>query len=337
MYKWRKRTTNLSKYEHIEDIFEELKNLSHIPIRYSYSEIKKMTGNFKERLGTGGSGTVFKGKLRSGPAIAVKMMDKSMSSVQEFANLVASMAKIHHDSLLQLIGFCLKGEKQAFLVYDLMPNGSLQKYLNVSGEEDPLPLSSFSYQKMHRISLEVARGIDHLHQNLGIQTSHIGFKPHNVLLDENLNPKMSDFGLVKLYDPLECSSGSRDMAPEFYYKNIGEVSYKSDVYSYGILLMEMVGRIKNIAEQEVETPVHFPKWLFDQLKEGKDLEIRNSTAATEETKVLKKMMIVALWCIQMLPEKRPSMSKVVEMLQGYADELLQIPPNPFAALKMGLI
>lgn len=222
-------------------------------------------------------------------------------------------------------------------MYDLMPNGSLQKYLNVSGEEDPLPLSSFSYQKMHRISLEVARGIDHLHQNLGIQTSHIGFKQHNVLLDENLNPKISDFCLVKLYDPLECSSGSRGMAPEFYYKNIGEVSYKSDVYSYGILLMEMVGKIKNIAEQEVETPVHFPKWLFDQLKEGKDLEIRNSTAATEETKVLKKMMIVALWCIQMLPEKRPSMSKVVEMLQGYADELLQIPPNPFAALKMGLI
>lgn len=100
----------MSKYEHIEDIFEELKNLSHIPIRYSYSEIKKMTGNFKERLGTGGSGTVFKGKLRSGPAIAVKMMDKSMSSVQEFANLVASMAKIHYNSLV----FALKVRNKPF-------------------------------------------------------------------------------------------------------------------------------------------------------------------------------------------------------------------------------
>lgn len=328
VYKWRKRNNNLSKYEHIGDIFEEQKNFSHIPIRYSYSEIKKMTGNFKERLGTGGYGTAFKGKLRSGPPIAVKMMDnKSMSSVQEFANLVASMAKIQHNSLLQLIGFCLEGEKQAFLVYDLMPNGSLQKYLNVSRsgkeeeeEEDPL-LSSFSFQKMHWICLEVARGIDHLHQNLDIQTSHIGFKPHNVLLDENLNPKISDFGLVKLYDPLVGSS--RGMAPEFYYKNIGEVSYKSDVYSYGIFLMEMVGKIKNIAEQVVETPVHFPKWLYDQLKDGNDLKIRNST------KGLKNMIIVCLWCIQMLPEKRPSMNKVVEMLQEDAAEVLQMPPNPF--------
>lgn len=238
-----------------------------------------------------------------------------MSSVQEFANLVASMAKIHHNSLLQLIGFCLEGKKQAFLVYDLIPNGSLQKYLNVSRseeeeeeEEDPL-LSSFSYQKMHRISLEVALGIDHLHKNLRIQTSHIGFKPHNVLLDENLNPKISDFGLVKLYDPLEGGSCySRGMAPEFYYKNIGEVSFKFDVYSYGIFLMEMVGKIKNVAAQGVETPVHFPKWLYDQIKDGNDLEIRNST------KGLKKMIVVALWCIQMLPKKRPSMNEVVQML-----------------------
>lgn len=320
VYKWRK-SKNLSKYEDVGDIFEELKNFNHIPLRYSYSEIKKMTGNFKERLGTGGYGTVYKGKLRSGPQIAVKMMDKSMSSAQEFANLVTSMAKIQHDSLLQLIGFCLEGEKQAFLVYELMPNGSLHKYLNVSGsgEEEANPLLSLSYQKMHRICVEVARGIDHLHQNFGIQTSHLGFKPHNVLLDENLNPKISDFGLVKLYDPL--SVGRSSMAPEFHYKNIGQVPHKADVYSYGILLMEMVGKMKMLLNER-----------------GKEVEItRNAAAAEEETKGgLKNTIIVALWCIQMLPEERPSMNEVVEMLQGDAD-LLKMPPNPFVDPKNVII
>lgn len=280
VYKWRRRK-NFSEYDFP---FEEQTNFK--PIHYSYSQIKKMTNNFKEKLGIGSYGNVFKGKLRSGLPIAVKMMNKSMSDAQEFENLVSAIGKIRHGNLLQLVGFCFEGEKRA-LVYDFMCNGSLR--------ESP----SLSYEKMFEISLEIAHGIDHLHGNCEEKSLHFGIKPHNVLIDENLSPKISDFGMVRLYPEVNY------MAPEFYYKKIGKISYKADVYSYGILLMEMIGKTKDVEEIK---------------------GIENTKGSAEEMKMLKKMIIIALWCIQMLPQDRPSMNKVIEML-GSDLELLKMPSN----------
>uniref|UniRef100_A0A5B7ALL0 Protein kinase domain-containing protein n=1 Tax=Davidia involucrata TaxID=16924 RepID=A0A5B7ALL0_DAVIN len=326
VYKFRRR--HLSMYDTIEDFLQSHNNL--VPIRYAFSDIKKMTNGFKDKLGEGGYGTVYKGKLRSGILVAVKMMGKSKATGQEFINEVGTIGRIHHVNVVQLIGFCAEGSKRA-LVYDFMPNGSLEKYI-FPREEGTLSLSC---EKMYEISLGVARGIHYLHRGCNMQILHFDIKPHNILLDQNFTPKVSDFGLAKLYptdDSIVSLTAARGtmgyMAPELFYKNIGGVSYKADVYSFGMLLMEMAGRRKNLnAFADHFSQIYFPSWVYDQFNEGKDIEMGDATE--EERKMVKKMIIVALWCIQMKPGDRPSMHEVIDMLEAENVEQLQMPPKPF--------
>ncbi|CAN4087609.1 unnamed protein product [Withania somnifera] len=326
VYKWRRR--HLSMYQSIEDFLQTQSNL--LPIKYSYSEIRKMTNKFKEKLGEGAYGTVYKGKLRSGPFVAVKIMHQSIASGQEFISEVSTIGRIHHANVVQLVGFCVEGSKRA-LVYEFMLNGSLDKY--ISPQEGTI---SLSYKQMFDISLGVACGIDYLHQGCDMQILHFDIKPHNILLDESFNPKISDFGLAKLYssdDSIVSITAARGtmgyMAPELFYKNIGGVSYKADVYSYGMLVMEMAGRRKNMNPFEDHLiQIYFPTWVYDQFNEGNDIEMHD--ASEQDRRLVKKMIIVALWCIQMKPADRPSMNKVVEMLEGDV-ELLHMPPRPFIA------
>ncbi|KAG6715325.1 hypothetical protein I3842_05G244900 [Carya illinoinensis] len=239
IYKWRRR--HLSAFDIIEEFLQNNNNL--IPIRYSYSEIRNMTKKFKDKLGEGGYGTVFKGTLRSGRLVAIKMLGKSKANGQEFISEVATIGMIHHINVVQLIGFCVEGSKRA-LIYEFMPNGSLNKY--IFSQEGSLLLS---YEKMHNIALGVARGIEYLHRGCKMQILHFDIKPHNILLDEDFTPKVSDFGLAKLY-PMDNNTISLTavrgtlgyMAPELCYKNIGSISYKADVYSFGMLLMDMMGK-----------------------------------------------------------------------------------------------
>ncbi|XP_019244406.1 PREDICTED: rust resistance kinase Lr10-like [Nicotiana attenuata] len=324
VYKLRRR--HLSEYQAIEDFLQIQGTL--VPIKYSYSEIKKMTNKFKEKLGEGAYGTVFKGKLRSGPFVAVKLMHKSMTSGQEFISEVSTIGRIHHVNVVQLIGFCVEGSKRA-LVYEFTPNGSLDKYIFPQER-----IVSLSYKQMFDISLGVARGIDYLHRGCDMQILHFDIKPHNILLDEDFNPKTSDFGLAKLYptdDSIVSLTAARGtmgyMAPELFYKNIGGVSYKADVYSYGMLLMEMAGRRKNMNPfADHLSQIYFPTWVYDQFNEGNDIEMQD--ASEEDRRMVKKMIFVALWCIQMKPVDRPAMKKVVEMLEGDV-QLLLMPPRPF--------
>ncbi|XP_035542489.1 rust resistance kinase Lr10-like [Juglans regia] len=185
---------------------------------------------------------------------------------------------------------------------------------------------------MHNIALGVAHGIEYLHRGCDMQILHFDIKPHNILLDETFTRKVSDFGLAKLY-PIDDSIVSLTavswtlgyMASELFYKNIGGISYKADVYSFGMLLTEMVVRRRNTnASAEHSSQIYFPTWVYDQLHNGKDLEIEDATV--EEKQISKKMIMVALWCIQMKPSDRLSMNKVVEMLEGEV-ECLQIPTN----------
>ncbi|KAG7967830.1 hypothetical protein I3843_08G118900 [Carya illinoinensis] len=322
IYKWQRR--HLSMYDNVEEFLQTQNNL--MPIRYSFSEIKKMTKGFKESLGEGGFGTVFKGTLRSGRLVAVKMLSQSKANGQDFINEVATIGRIHHVNIVQLIGFCVHGSKRA-LIYEFMPNGSLNKHI-FSSEANIL-----NYDKTYDIALGVARGIDYLHQGCDMQILHFDIKPHNILLDENLNPKVSNFGLAKLYPvedsivPLTHARGTLGyMAPEMVYQNIGGVSYKADVYSFGMLLMEMASRRKNLnAFTEHLSQIYFPTWIYDQLHDGKNIEIQDATE--DDRKICKKMMIIALWCIQLKPTDRPSMNKVVKMLEGDV-ECLQVPLKP---------
>ncbi|KAK8464402.1 hypothetical protein PHAVU_011G200400 [Phaseolus vulgaris] len=322
IHTWRRR--HYSMYENIETF---LLNNNLNPIRYEYREIKKMSRGYKVKLGEGGFGSVYKGKLRSGSEVAIKMLKKSKADGQDFMNEVASIGRIHHVNVVHLIGYCAEGQKRA-LVYDYMPNGSLDKY--IFSKEESIPLS---YEKTYEISLGIARGIAYLHQGCDVQILHFDIKPHNILLDDDFIPKVSDFGLAKLYScedtsvALTMARGTLGyMAPELFYNNIGGVSNKADVYSFGMLLMEIGSRRRNSnPHAEHSSQQYFPFWIYDQIKDEKETHIED---ASEEDKILvKKMYVVALWCIQLKPNDRPTMKRVVEMLEEKV-ESLEMPPKP---------
>ncbi|KAB2083962.1 hypothetical protein ES319_A05G302500v1 [Gossypium barbadense] len=331
-YKLRRR--HLCADDKIEEFLRNQNNL--IPIRYSYNEIKRMTRGFSDKLGAGGFGSVFKGKLRSDHDVAVKLLDKSKANGQDFIAEVATIGRIHHVNVANLRGFCVEGSKQA-LVYDFMPNGSLDKIIFEKENK-----TSLSWDKMFDIVIGVARGIAYLHQGCDMQILHFDIKPHNILLEENFVPKVSDFGLAKLYsvdDSIVSLTAARGtigyIAPELIYKNLGGISYKADVYSFGMLLIEMVGKRKNLnayAEHSSQI-IYFPSWIYDQLHQGEDIDWEEVT--NDEKMIVKKMAIIAFWCIQMKPCDRPSMNKVLEMLETNV-ELLQMPPKPFQQLPFEL-
>ncbi|KAK7377201.1 hypothetical protein VNO80_02622 [Phaseolus coccineus] len=295
--------------------------------KYSYKEIKNMAAGFKEKLGEGGFGYVFKAKLRSGSPVAIKMLGKSKGNGQDFISEVATIGRIHHQNVVRLIGFCVSGSKRA-LVYEFMPNGSLDKFL--FSKEINIHLS---YEDIYNISIGVARGIAYLHHGCEMQILHFDIKPHNILLDENFIPKISDFGLAKLYPidnnivTMTVARGTIGyMAPELFYKNIGGISHKVDVYSFGMLLMEMASKRKNLNRHaNHSSQLYFPLWIHDHIRKREDVDIEDVTE--EENKIAKKMFIVALWCIQLKPNDRPSMNRVVEMLEGDIEDL-EIPQKP---------
>ncbi|QCD99337.1 brassinosteroid insensitive 1-associated receptor kinase 1 [Vigna unguiculata] len=320
--KWRKR--HASMYQNIENY---LKKNNMAPIRYSYKQIKKMAGGFKEKLGEGGFGSVFKAKLSNGPCVAIKMLDKSKGNGQDFISEIATIGRIHHQNVVKLIGFCVHGSKR-YIVYEFMSNGSLDKFIFSKDERVHL-----SYEKIYNISIEVARGIAYLHHGCEMKILHFDIKPHNILLDENFLPKISDFGLAKLYsidNSIVTMTAARGtigyMAPELFYNNIGGISNKVDVYSFGMLLMEMASKRKNLNPLvEHSSQLYFPLWIYNHIREEEIIEMEDMTE--DERKIIKKMIIVALWCIQLKPNDRPSMDRVVEMLEGDVEDL-EMPPKP---------
>ncbi|KAL6320823.1 hypothetical protein AAG906_008823 [Vitis piasezkii] len=271
---------------------------------------------------------IFSRSTSSGRIVAVKVLVMSKSNGQDFINEVATIGRIHHVNVVKLVGFCVQGPKWA-LIYEFMHHGSLDKFIFLK-QENNTPLS---WEMLYKIALGVGRGIEYLHRGCDMQILHFDIKPHNILLDENFTPKVSDFGLAKLSSinesivSLTAARGTLGyIAPELFYKNIGGVSYKADVYSFGMLLMEMVGKRKNVnALAEHSSQIYFPSWIYDRYGQGEDMEMGDATE--DEKKLVKKLVIVALWCIQMKPIDRPSMSKTLEMLEGKV-ELLEMPPKP---------
>ncbi|XP_022868943.1 rust resistance kinase Lr10-like, partial [Olea europaea var. sylvestris] len=326
VYKLRRR--HISMFKAIEDFLRSQNNL--MPINYSYSEIKKMTKGFQEKLGEGGYGLAYKGKLRSGRDVAVKILGKNKSNGQDFINEVTTTGRIHHINIVRLVGYCADMSKCA-LVFDFMPNGSLEKYLSCQQGVT----HSLTWEKKHAITLGVARGIEYLHRGCDMRILHFDIKPHNILLDDNFTPKISDFGLARSYptgNSIVTITAARGtivyVAPELINRGIGAVSYKADVYSFGMLLIEMLGLKRELIQNTELSSQYFPDWIYDRFNKGKDLEIGDAEEFSyEERKITRKMTIVALWCIQMNPVDRPSMSKVMEMLESEV-ETLQIPPQP---------
>ncbi|KAL5748867.1 hypothetical protein ACOSP7_025909 [Xanthoceras sorbifolium] len=315
-----------------QDIEAIIRNYEPLAIkRYSLPEVKKMTNSFKDKLGQGGYGAVYKGKLKDGHLVAVKLLNTSKRNGKEFINEVATISKTCHVNVVTLLGFCIDSNKRA-LIYEFMPNGSLEKFIY---NKDSLKASrQLGWEKLYQIALGIANGLEYLHRGCNARILHLDIKPHNILLDEEFGPKISDFGLAKLCprkESIVSMSGARGtigyIAPEVFSRNFGEVSHKSDVYSYGMLVLEMVGGKKN-PQLGVEnaSEVYFPEWIYRHFELGKEFKLHDAMTG-EENEIAKRMIIIGLWCIQTRPLDRPSMNKVIDMLQG-SIETLHVPPNP---------
>ncbi|KAM0058576.1 putative glycerophosphodiester phosphodiesterase, protein kinase RLK-Pelle-LRK10L-2 family [Helianthus debilis subsp. tardiflorus] len=214
-----------------------------------------------------------------------------------------------------------------------MPNGSLERFIYGRGCSSN---SELGWEKLHQIAMGIARGLEYLHRGCNTRILHLDIKPHNILLDQNFCPKISDFGLAKLF-PDERSMLSMSLmrgtpgyiAPELFSRNFGRVSHKSDVYSYGMMILEMVGG-RRIIEVEVEhtSEIYFPHWIYKKVVSQEEQLGLHGIMSAEENEMVRKMIMVGLWCIQPNPLSRPTISKVLEMLE---DDLasLEIPPKPY--------
>ncbi|KAK2983075.1 hypothetical protein RJ640_006462 [Escallonia rubra] len=301
---------------------------AHKPARFSYADIKRFTNQFRDQLGQGSYGTVFKGKLSDDILIAVKVLNNDSKGGEEFINEVGIIGTIHHVNVVRLVGYCADGFRRA-LVYEFLPNNSLEKFVYSKSHKN----NFLGWEKMEHIALGTAKGIEYLHQGCAQQILHFDIKPHNILLDQNFNPKISDFGLAKLCSKeksivsMTAARGTMGyIAPEVFSRNFGNVSSKSDVYSFGMLLLEMVGARENIDTGiQNTTQPYFPQWIYDRLGQGREVGIQIEGEGSD--KIAKKLTTVGLWCIRWHPVDRPSMKTVIQMLEG--QEIPSMPPNPF--------
>jgi serine/threonine protein kinase len=294
------------------------------PTRYAYTDIIAITSHFRDKLGKGGYGSVYKGVLLPGNVhVAIKMLGNSNCNGEDFISEVSTIGRIHHVNVVRLVGFCSEEMRRA-LVYEYMPNGSLDKYI-FSSEK------CFSSDKLNEIALGIAGGIDYLHQGCDMQIVHFDIKPENILLDNNFIPKVADFGLAKLcprddnFLPMSAMRGTIGyIAP--ISRCFGTISSKSDVYSFGMLLLEMVGGRRNADPQAVSSSqAYYPSLVYSQLTRQEAGEISD---AADMHELEKKLCIVGLWCIQMRSHDRPTMSEVIEMLEAGIDGM-EMPPRPF--------
>ncbi|WZY96923.1 hypothetical protein YC2023_069252 [Brassica napus] len=313
--------------ENIEDIVM----LKH----YSYARVKRMTNSFANALGKGGFGTVYKGKLLDGNQdVAVKILKESKGNGEEFINEVASMSRTSHVNIVSLLGFCYEGNKRA-IIYEFMPNGSLDKFISEHMS------TKMDWEKLYNIALGISRGLEYLHNRCVSRIVHFDIKPQNILTDKDLCPKISDFGLAKLCKNKESIISMLDargtagyIAPEVFSKNFGVVSHKSDVYSYGMVVLEMIGA-RNIETVQHSgsnnSSMYFPDWIYKDFEREQIMKIFGDHLSEEEEKIARKMVLVGLWCIQTNPTRRPAMIKVIEMLEGSL-EALEVPPKHLLCL-----
>ncbi|XP_059289762.1 rust resistance kinase Lr10-like [Lycium ferocissimum] len=319
----------------LEKFLEDYKAIR--PTRYSYAEIKKITDDFNEKLGEGSYGTVYKGRLSSEINVAVKVLHDSKGKGEEFINEIGTIGTIHHVNVVRLVGYCADGFRRA-LIYEYLPNDSLERFiLPVSSSSDSV--SVISWNKLQHIALGTARGIEYLHQGCDQQILHFDIKPQNILLDHNLNPKICDFGLAKLCSKeksavtMTAARGTIGyIAPEVLSRNFGKVSHKSDIYSFGMLLLEMVGgRTKMVPKTNNQSKVNSLEWIYRHLENREELKIRIEEEG--DGAIVRKLAIVGLWCIQWHPIDRPSIKEVTQMLEGDGSHL-NLSPNPFMATDM---
>ncbi|KAK7392700.1 hypothetical protein VNO78_21144 [Psophocarpus tetragonolobus] len=223
----------------IEKFLEDYRAMK--PTRFTYADIKRITNGFSQSLGEGAHGAVFRGMLSREILVAVKILNDTVGDGKDFINAVGTIGKIHHINIVRLLGFWADGFHRA-LVYDFFPMGSLQRFLVPPNNKEAF----LGWEKLLQIALGVAKAIEYLHLGCDHRILHFDINPHNVLLDDHLVPKVTDFRLAKLCPKnqstvsMTAAKGTLGyIAPEVFSRDFGKVSYKSDIYSYGMLLLDM--------------------------------------------------------------------------------------------------
>ncbi|KQK10021.1 hypothetical protein BRADI_2g51560v3 [Brachypodium distachyon] len=303
------------------------------PEQFTLPLLRAATGNFaaENKLGEGGFGQVFKGKLPDGQAIAVKRLSKSSSQgFHELKNELVLAAKLRHRNLVHLLGVCLE-EQEKLVVYEYLPNRSLDTVLFDNGRRRRR--HGLDWGKRHAIIRGIARGLQYLHVDSRLRVIHRDLKPSNVLLDESMNPKISDFGLARAFrgdqsrDVTRRAAGTLGyMAPEYAY--CGHVSTKSDIFSFGVILLEIVtGRRNNSPSQDTNTKNLlsdvWEKWRAGSVAEIADASLGDLYPRAE----MLRCVHVGLLCVQKEPALRPDASEVVLILHSQSTSL-QVPSRP---------
>ncbi|GLJ22495.1 hypothetical protein SUGI_0423560 [Cryptomeria japonica] len=317
----RKAITTVSrKVATIEKQSGETRLFTKEQIAFSLETLIEATKHFSQcnKLGEGGFGPVYKGTTRDGKEIAVKKLSaRSAQGRKEFMNEVELVANIQHRNLVNLLGCCSE-ETERMLVYEYMPNKSLDTFLF-----DPFKRRTLDWQKRFNIIIGIARGLLYLHEDSQLRIIHRDIKAGNILLDENLNPKIADFGLARLFSDNETEIQSRVagtygyMAPE--YAMGGQLSVKADVYSFGVLLLEIVSGRKNteIGISKENQSLGLLEWAWRLFKGGHALKVVDIMLVgnCSEEQVI-RCIHIGLLCTQANPDNRPMISSVYTMISS---------------------
>ncbi|XP_037454594.1 G-type lectin S-receptor-like serine/threonine-protein kinase At1g34300 [Triticum dicoccoides] len=311
------------------------------PIRFTPEQLAGYTRNYSARLGAGGFGTVYRGELPNGLAVAVKLLHPGLdtkTSEEQFMAEMGTIGRTHHINLVRLYGFCFDADSTRALVYEFMDHGSLDDYLSSARRDGGVSMPTVA-----AVATGVARGLRYLHEECQHKIVHQDIKPGNVLLGgAALTPKLADFGLARLVNradthvSLSHGGGTPGYAaPEVWLEL--RITEKCDVYSFGMLLLKILEHASNHdADAAPESSRQwFPMAAWTRYEAGELMELVVSTIHQDpRCRELAEMMIkVAFWCAQQRPSERPSMSAVVKMLEGETE--IAPPPNPFQYL-MGM-
>ncbi|XP_065013989.1 receptor-like serine/threonine-protein kinase SD1-8 [Musa acuminata AAA Group] len=326
--------TAISLTERHNDEGTEAKDLD-LPL-FDLGTVADATSNFsiESKLGEGGFGPVYKGKLEDEQEIAVKRLSKtSVQGIDEFMNEVVLIAKLQHRNLVRLLGCCIQGEER-MLIYEYMPNGSLDSFLF-----DKAKGWLLNWPTRYSIIVGIARGLLYLHQDSRLRIIHRDLKASNILLDMHMNPKISDFGMARIFGGDESEVNTKRvvgtygyMSPE--YAMDGIFSVKSDVFSFGVLVLEIISGKKNRGIYDSSRSLNLLGYTWSLWREGKGIDLVDEAIGDSYPKAeVLRCMKVGLLCVQERPEDRPTMSSVLFML-GSDSALLPQPRQPgFVAMR----
>ncbi|KAG8499442.1 hypothetical protein CXB51_005995 [Gossypium anomalum] len=289
---------------------------------FTYEELKSATNNFRDSIGRGAYGTVFRGIISNGRRIvAIKRLERVVDDGErDFRNEMKAIGKTHHRNLVQLLGYCYDGTNR-LLVYEYMKNGSLADFLFKSNLK-------INWEGRLAIILNIARGIFYLHEECHIQIIHCDIKPENILMDDKGHAKIADFGLAKLLLPNQSKTfteirGTRGYVAPEWHRNM-PITAKADVYSFGIMLFEIISCRRRSETNVPDNEAMLVDWVYDCFKAN---EVNKLVPEDEvDKKKLERVVKVGLWCTQDKPSSRPSMQKVILMLEGTVN--IADPPCP---------